>query len=82
MALAIDAARASCTVGEISDALERPWGRYALHSYTPTLPTLPSDPTRNALLSPPDTFVLQLHAVLLGRRWCVPGGVWQHHRSG
>jgi hypothetical protein len=29
MALAIDAARARCTVGEISEALERPWGRYA-----------------------------------------------------
>ena len=28
MALAIDAARARCTVGEISDALERQWGRY------------------------------------------------------
>jgi len=28
MDLAIQAARARCTVGEISDALERPWGRY------------------------------------------------------
>lgn len=27
MELAIDAARARATVGEISDALERPWGR-------------------------------------------------------
>jgi len=32
MAIAISAAHASCTVGEISDALERPWGRY-----TPTV---------------------------------------------
>ena len=29
MALAIEAARAKCTVGEISDALERQWGRYS-----------------------------------------------------
>jgi len=28
MALAIECARCNCTVGEISDALERPWGRY------------------------------------------------------
>jgi len=28
MGLAIEAARAKCTVGEISDALERQWGRY------------------------------------------------------
>lgn len=28
LALAVDAARARCTVGEISEALERPWGRY------------------------------------------------------
>jgi len=28
MGLAIDAARAKCTVGEISDALEKQWGRY------------------------------------------------------
>lgn len=28
MALAIDAARKKCTVGEISDALEKQWGRY------------------------------------------------------
>uniref|UniRef100_A0A7S3AE50 B12-binding domain-containing protein n=1 Tax=Haptolina ericina TaxID=156174 RepID=A0A7S3AE50_9EUKA len=28
MALAIEAARAKCTVGEISDALEKQWGRY------------------------------------------------------
>lgn len=29
LALAVDAARARCTVGEISDALEAHWGRYA-----------------------------------------------------
>jgi len=34
MELAIEAARARCSVGEISDALERPWGRY-----TPTFST-------------------------------------------
>jgi len=28
LGLAVDAARARCTVGEISEALERPWGRY------------------------------------------------------
>ena len=28
MHLAVEAARARCTVGEISDALERQWGRY------------------------------------------------------
>ena len=28
LALSIDAARARCTVGEISDALERQWGRF------------------------------------------------------
>ena len=28
MEFAIACARARCTVGEISDALERPWGRY------------------------------------------------------
>ena len=32
MALAVDAARARCTVGEISDALEAAWGRYTPHS--------------------------------------------------
>ena len=32
MSLAVDAARARCTVGEISDALEAAWGRYTPHS--------------------------------------------------
>ena len=35
MELAIVAARAQCTVGEISDALERPWGRYT-PTFTPS----------------------------------------------
>jgi methylmalonyl-CoA mutase len=34
LGLAIEASRARCTVGEISDALERAWGRYTVRSGT------------------------------------------------